>query len=215
MRVVDPSVREKWQGPGAGAHYAGGRWSSEEKRQRDPRRLAALLARHLEPRARACVLDAPCGTGRLHAPLARHGRYVGLDVSRAMLSTAHSGEARGALLLAGDVEHLPFRSASFDAVVCCRLLHHLAEPAALARVVAELARVSRGLVIASFWDAHSLPAWRRRVFPGARAPRRHAHPRAELAAAFERAGAEVLAFEPTLRFLARQTFVVARKRPQA
>lgn len=212
MRVVDPKVRAKWQGPAAGAHYAGGRWSSERKRQRDPRRIDALLARHLEPRPQACVLDAPCGTGRLRARLARHGRYVGLDVSRAMLAAAHANEARGAALLAGDVEHLPFRAESFDAVVCCRLLHHIGEPTALARVVAELVRVSRGLVIASFWDADSLPAWRRRLFPGARAPRRHAWPRTALAAAFERAGAEVLAFEHTLRFLARQTFVVARRR---
>jgi len=205
-------VRDKWRGADAGANYAGARWSSQAKRGRDPRRVDALLARHLGAPRAALVLDAPCGTGRLHAALARHGRYVGLDVSPAMLATARAHDARGAALVLGDVEHLPFRSASFDAVVCCRLLHHLAEREELARVLAELVRVSRALVVASFWDAGSLPAWRRRLLPGARPARRHAHARAELGAALERAGADVLAFEHGLRFLTRQTFVVARKR---
>lgn len=209
-------VRDKWRAASAGAHYAGKRWSSERQRQRDPRRIAALLAEHLAARPGtfpgAVLLDVPCGTGRLRAALTRHGHYVGLDVSPAMLAAARTDGARGQALLLGEAQRLPFRDASFDAVVCCRLLHHLAERAALERVVAELVRVSRGLVIASFWDAGSLPAWRRRVFPGARPPRRHARPRAELAAVFAQSGADVLAFEHSWRFVARQAFVVARKR---
>jgi SAM-dependent methyltransferase len=209
--VSDVGVRAKWRNAGAGQRYAEARWSSAAKRARDPRQIATLLARHLPRNAAVRVLDAPCGAGRLAAALAEHGAYVGLDVSPSMLATARAALGPRAQLLLGDATALPFRDGAFGAVVCCRLLHHLAERAELERVVAELVRVSRTLVIASFWDAGSLPAWRRRVFPG-RAPRRHARARAELAAAFTRAGAEVLAFEHPLRFLTRQAYVVARKR---
>ena len=215
-------MREKWREAGAGERYARARWSSERRRRRDPSLVAGLLARHLPSREGALLLDAPCGAGRLRATLARRGRYVGLDVSAPMLAAARSearadaAESAGELeLVLGDVERLPFRDDSFDAVVCCRLLHHLVEREALARVLRELVRVSRGLVIASFWDAASLPAWRRRVFAARRPARRHARPRTELVAALAQAGAEAIDFRHSLRFVSRQAFVVARKRARA
>ncbi len=203
-------MRTKWQAARAGERYTHERWRSERRRQRDPGMVAALLDEHLSTRRGALLLDAPCGTGRLFATLAGHGRTVGLDVSSSMLAQARHAPARAELLL-GDVRRLPFRDASFDAVVCCRLLHHLAEPAALALVLGELVRVSRALVIASFWDAGSLPAWRRTLFPSARVPGRCTRSRAELAQAFARAGAEVVGWKHSLRFVSRQAFVVARK----
>lgn len=210
--VNGSSVRGKWQGEGAGEHYAGRRWSSERRRQRDPRLVEALLARHLKTGDGAWILDAPCGTGRLRPGLARRGRYVGLDVSSAMLAAARAEAGEPGTWLAGDLLRLPFRDASFDAVVCCRLLHHLREPAALEAVLAECVRVSRALVLASFWDSSSLPAWRRALLPGTRPPRRLARPRAEIARALEHVGAEVLGWKHSLRFVSRQAFVVARKR---
>jgi SAM-dependent methyltransferase len=203
-------VRAKWQGAGAGERYARERWSSERRRQRDPALVAALLAEHLPAREGWRLLDAPCGTGRLAATLARSGRCIGIDVSAAMLAEARASRAP-ALLVRGDVTHLPFRDSSFDAVVCCRLLHHLDEPEALAGVLGELVRVSRALVIASFWDAGSLPAWRARLFPHARPPRRLARSRRALVQAFARAGAEVVGWKHALRFASRQAFVAARK----
>ncbi|HEX6882882.1 MAG TPA: class I SAM-dependent methyltransferase [Planctomycetota bacterium] len=203
-------VRAKWRTSEAGARYAGARWSSVARRERDPRLVAALLARHLAP-GPALLLDAPCGTGRLAPVLAAHGRTVGLDVSPAMLAEARRAERSGTAWLAGDVLHLPFRDGSFDAVVCCRLLHHL-EPSALEQALRELVRVSRGLVIASFWDAGSLPALRR-AWLGAR-PRetRRAVSRAVLSELLERCGAEVVGWKHSLRFLSRQAFVAARRR---
>ena len=208
----EASVRGKWRGERAGERYAGERWSSERRRQRDPRLVEALLARHLAPSEHHWILDAPCGTGRLRPGLTRRGRYVGIDVSAAMLAAARASDGARGTWLAGDVLRLPFRDASFDAVVCCRLLHPLREPAVLDAVLAECVRVSRGLVLASFWDACSLPAWRRALFPGARPPRRLARPRAEVRRALERAGAEVVGWKHSLRFVSRQAFVVARKR---
>jgi SAM-dependent methyltransferase len=147
--------------------------------------------------------------------LTRHGRLVGLDVSRAMLAAARAELGAKTPLLLGSVEELPFRDDSFDAVVCCRLLHHFAERDSLARALAELVRVSRDLVVASFWDAHSLPALRRAFLPGRRVPRRIARTRADLAAAVAAAGADVVGWKHSLRFVSRQTFLVARKRPRA
>ena len=137
----------------------------------------------------------------------------GLDVSTAMLEVAR--EVFGTPPVRGDAAHLPFADASFDAVVSCRLLHHLPQVEQLEAVVAELTRVSRGLVLASFWDADTLGGWRRRFLPSARHRRslRSFHRRATLRHAFEHAGARVLAFDVDLRFLTRQTFVVARRTP--
>ena len=68
--------------------------------------------------ARACVLDAGCGAGipvtrRL---LARGFPTVGLDISVAQLVLAKDLVARSAPVQ-GDLTKLPFRDASFDAVV--------------------------------------------------------------------------------------------------
>lgn len=196
----------RWSAPDAARRYAGERWTSARRRGRDPLRIHRLLSRHLRADEPGAILDAPCGTGRLRAMLERHGRYVGLDVSPAMLSEAGSGA-----LVRGDSARLPFRDRSFRAVVCCRLLHHLGE-SALDRTVAELVRVSDGWVAGTFWDAGSLPAWRRRVLPGRRPPGRIAHPRARIEAAFRAAGAEVVEWGHSLRFVSRQAYFIARRR---
>jgi len=165
-----------------------------------------LLERHATGAGTGLVLDAPCGAGRLRPMLEAHGRYVGLDVSRSMLESA--GEAR---LIHGELEHLPLRDASFNVVVCCRLLHHLADETRLARVVHELVRVSSAWIVVTFWDAASLPALRRRVFPRRRASGRVARRRARIQAAFAAAGADIVEWDSSLRFVSRQTYGIARR----
>ena len=160
------------------------------------------------------VLDVPCGTARLRPVIETHAaRWVGLDVSLSMLSAA---AAPAGALLRGDVEALPFADGAFEAVVCCRLLHHLHDTDCFQRTVNELVRVSRRVVLASFWDAASLPARHRRAFPhhGRRRQGRIAHAKPYVALAFAQAGAEVVGFRHTLRFFSRQTFVIAHKRAE-
>lgn len=196
-----------WTQDDAGQRYARRRFGSERARQRDPRLVAALLERYLEPGRgrRGTVLDVPGGTGRLEGALGGFERYVAADRSRSMLA-----QASGARVVA-DVLSLPFPSRSFDAVVCCRLLHHLTPPERRA-ALAELARVSRDLVIASFWDAHSYHALRRRLGlrRAAHPDTRLAAPRADLRADLEAAGLEVLGHAASFRFVSPQTFVAAR-----
>lgn len=206
-----PDVGAKWRASDAGERYALERWSSARRRERDPRLVAELLERHLAP-GPALVLDAPCGTGRLTPVLAGRGRYVGLDVSPSMLAQARATQAGPSVWLAGDVRRMPFADSTFDVVVCCRLLHHLEPVDALAETLRELVRVSRGLVLASFWDATSLPAWRRARFGGKPRETRRPIRRRALASLLAAAGADVLGWRHSLRFFTRQAFVAARKR---
>lgn len=200
-------ARDKWTERETAARYARTRFRSRRRAARDPALVRRALARHLAGAPVAFLLDAPTGTGRLQATLAPFARRtVGLDVSAAMLA-----ESRGpASLVRGDVLRLPFAQGAFGAVVCCRLLHHQRDPARFQALVAELVRVSSGLVVCSFWDAGAL-AERLRLRP--RRDARVAHERRFVRAAFAEAGARVVGFHG-LRFLSRQTFAVAQREPQ-
>lgn len=124
------------------------------------RRELSLFDRALaQAAAYGKVLDCPCGAGRLGPVLLRRAvRLVGADLSGAMLAEART--ALAAPVRAGRVgfvrapaEALPFADAAFDVVACSRLLHHLPDPAARARLLAELARVAARWVLVSFHDA--------------------------------------------------------------
>ena len=89
------------------------------------------------------VLDAGCGPNPATSiGLAGPGRtLVGLDIGLGTVRLARATAAanRVALLgVVGDVEHLPFRTAAFDALVCDDTIEHLPDDRGGAR---ELARV--------------------------------------------------------------------------
>ncbi len=212
-RPTDRNVHEKWAGPDAGARYAGERWKNRRSALRDPAIVERILARHGVRPGLKPVLDSPCGTGRLRGVFERRGiRYVGLDVSRPMLEEARQGD--GAALVVGFVDRMPFRDDSFDVVLCCRLLHHLDEVEETEVVVRELVRVTHRMVIVSFFDRTSLHAWRRRV--GLRraegAGGRRAVSKRALKHMFDAAGADVVGFHHSFRFVSQQAFAVALKR---
>lgn len=218
-RTTRGAESRKWLAPGSGTHYSSGRFATPRAAARDLRLIEGLLDEFLgKPREGVpFLLDAPCGAGRLAPMLSgRARRLVGLDASRDMLAAAREAQDTPSTLLEGDLLDLPFRDGSFDAVVACRFLHHLRDEAQLDRALGELVRVSRGLVIASFWDERSLPGWRRRLgLKRDEGPRgRAATSRGHLAAALARAGADVLAWRASLRFVSQQSFFAARVRPR-
>lgn len=117
------------------------------------RRLAATIA-SAASEARGRVLDVGCGGRRFaHYFEGRVERYVGLDYP-----VTFDGDHRHVDVF-GDGLALPFRTGSFDTVVCFEVLEHVKDGAALAR---ELARVVKpgGAVILTvpfLWGEHCRP----------------------------------------------------------
>lgn len=200
------TTTEKWSSTEHAQHYGDQRWKNARAAGRDPKIVATILARH---GVRGRILDAPCGTGRLVSTLDElTDGYVGSDVSFDMLSSSPA-DAR----VVASVDRLPFADNAFDVVVTCRLLHHVHERQQRVTILRELERVSSRLVVASFWDASSWQALRRRV--GLRAyegPRgRRAMSKTQLASELDAASLSLLGFHHSFRFVSQQTFVVAEK----
>lgn len=114
----------------------------------------AFVAAYAARRAIGRVLDVPVGTGRFLPSYATATQVVGVDVSHSMLQ---EGAARiGSLalppvaLVRADALRLPFPDASFDTVICFRLVH-LLPPELLSSFFRELGRVSRGPALVQFY----------------------------------------------------------------
>ena len=127
---------------------------------------AAVLTRYLPEGADAVLLDLGGGTGRA-AQVARGLalRTVTVDASLSMLLVARRSSATA---VRADGHVLPFPDEAFIGVVALRLLMHVAD---WRRVIAELCRVARDIVIVDFPPLssaaalapllHPLLAWRR------------------------------------------------------
>lgn len=96
------------------------------------------------------VLDVPVGTGRFLPLYAeRDCKVIGIDVSDDMLEQAKAraaGSSMTARLEIGDVTNLDFPDASFDLVICVRLLN-LLDFDTYQKAIAELARVALGHLV--------------------------------------------------------------------
>jgi SAM-dependent methyltransferase len=113
-------------------------------------RLAAF-ALELPPNVR--VLDAGAGEGRYRTSFTRQ-QYVGVDNGAGDASWNYSQ-----LDVIGNLEHIPFADAAFQAVISVVVLEHTPEPQ---QVVAEMARVTRPsgrifLVVPDQWEVHQAP----------------------------------------------------------
>lgn len=110
-----------------------------------------VIARFLAPVTGRTVLDVGTGTGRAAIALARRGGVVtGVDASAEMLVVARrSADAAGvAVTFARDDAHrLTFEAASFDAVICLRVLMHTPD---WRQSLAELCRVARDRVVVDY-----------------------------------------------------------------
>jgi ubiquinone/menaquinone biosynthesis C-methylase UbiE len=94
------------------------------------------------------VLELGCGTGRITVPVARRSaRVIGIDRSLPMLERAErklrrARLTRGALLVRGDIRHLPFRRGQFPLVMApYGILQSLTREQDLAATLASVARV--------------------------------------------------------------------------
>jgi SAM-dependent methyltransferase len=107
------------------------------------------------------ALDVGCGTGALAGRLSRSGFSVtGLDPSQGMLDVMAEAEPT-VTSVRGDGTQLPFPDESFDLTLTVAALHHIAEPDAVRRTLAEMARVTRAGGRIVIWDHNPRnPYWR-------------------------------------------------------
>lgn len=118
--------------------------------------------------AGASVLDIPCGSGRLEPMLTAKGfKVIAADYSEPMLEQARQAYRRHPSFLEAendadvsfdkqDVLKTSYESNAFDAIVCNRLLHHYPQAELRREVFAELARISRGVIIVSYYSNFAL-----------------------------------------------------------
>lgn len=153
-------------------------------------------------------LDAPSGAGRMSRELP--GPAVLVDRDPAMVRAAPADWPRAC----ASVHALPFADDSFAGALCHRLLQHIPTPAERIDILRELARTTRGPIVVSFFDAHSLQHLRRlvrRTF-GKNRSGRSAVPRRRFFAELQAAGLVVTAVAPLRRFLAEQTLVLCHRK---
>ena len=192
---------------GYAERYRDQRFDSAHGPRTDRRERAAIRA--LLPLVAAGTgpwLDAPAGAGRMSGELP--GPVVQLDRDRAMLAAAGSARPR----VCATASALPFANGTFAGALCCRLLQHIAHSEERRAILRELARVTRGPVLLSFFDATSLLHLRRvvRRALGKNRSGRCAVRRATLLADVRAAGLEPVRVWALGRFVAEQTFLLCR-----
>ncbi len=112
-------------------------------------RRLAFIRRHARP---GPALDLGCGTGRLAERLRDAGYAVtALDPSRGMLRRLRRRH-HGFPAIVADGGRLPFPDGAFALTYCVAVLHHVAEPGAVRRTLAEMARVTRPGGRILVWD---------------------------------------------------------------
>jgi ubiquinone/menaquinone biosynthesis C-methylase UbiE len=129
----------------------------------DPNPLLALETRVLLPRAGELagktVIDAATGTGRwMSIASARGANAFGVDFSPRMLATAARKATLSGRLIQGDLRALPFRSGFADLAICSFALSYL--PFA-GGAFAELARISRRVIVSDMHPSAMLKGWKR------------------------------------------------------
>ena len=139
-----------WYTPETRAFFSARAASWDTKFGDDLPAYAAAIAQARIPQ-HGVVIDVGCGTGRalpaLRQAVGPYGTVIAVDLTPEMLRHARTkGRTAHAALILADARHLPFASASADAVFAAGLVMHLPDTEAGLR---QLARITRpgGLLI--------------------------------------------------------------------
>ena len=162
------------------------------------------------------ILDVPCGYGRFTPLFTQLGiTSTGADVSLDMvrLAVENSPSSSRHRWLRASIFNLPFADDSFDGALCIRLFHHRYRDAERVQMLRELARVSRGVVLISFYrftPVHALARhWR-----GTRG-RLQMLSFAHMQGVAQTSGLHIRCVRSLFRYMHAQTFVVLCKPPSA
>ena len=116
-----------------------------------PPRIMEKLLNEMKKAFQGChiILDVGTGTGQFAQFFNEIDFFViGVDVSLSMMAKARE---KGVVnLVRADAHHLPFRDGSFDATIMIHILHIVKD---WARVVREIGRVTRQVVVSEVGDA--------------------------------------------------------------
>jgi SAM-dependent methyltransferase len=210
---------ERFGTPAAAARYAVSLGGTATHR----REIRTILSCLSELPRDAGVLDLPCGTGRLLPELAAAGyRVTEADSSPHMVAWAQQSAHESGLPMGGDqfavasVFATGFADQAFDAVVCNRLLHHFRESEVRVSAIRELARISRGPIVASFfcnWAIDSGVFHLKQMIRGRPATDRIPIWRRVLAQDIRAAGLEPVRWVATRPGVSKQWYVVMNRIP--
>ncbi len=128
------------------------------------REMACIKQALMTVKKGAWVLDLPCGTGRLSYFIHQLGfRVTGADYSSHMLEYAKKNPSANVVyhpieFEQQDVMSINHPDNTFDATVCNRLFHHYPTSELRQKALKELARITKGPIIVSFFNSYSLSA---------------------------------------------------------
>jgi len=168
------------------------------------------------------VLDLPSGTGRLLPMLHRLGYQITeADYSPHMVQHARELWAKYVAAVPAaavakvafetqDVMKTTYPDKSFDATICNRLFHHFTESATRVAALKELARITKGPIVVSFFNADTIDARFKRLINALRNKTlkgRIPIPMSTFAADARAAGLRLDANFPTRGIISPQTYV--------
>ncbi len=122
-----------------------------------------LVGRYIR-KENGAIFDAGCGPGEYLRELAGAGvQLVGMDASEVMLGSAvdtlrENGWSGPPPLVRGDIENIPFRDASFSAVICIGVIGYLHRDE---RAISEMGRLLRpgGHLVLNVRNLNALTSW--------------------------------------------------------
>jgi SAM-dependent methyltransferase len=210
----DPSYqgfKGVFESPDAAQAYRDERFSRSRRWRWTDRRERSLVEGFLSALPRgARLLDLPCGSGRL-VPLFQKAKmgFVGADVAWPMLRLARQWIGEPALIKA-DALALPFRRGAFDGVISVRLLHRIRERELRGQMLREMARVTRGPILVTYyarWNVRGIQRWLRGKYPGLSLE--------EMRRDALEAGLRVSRATPLRRWTQQQWFLILEREPPA
>jgi len=130
-------------------------WRESDNRSRLDE-LEREIIREFLPASGKRIVDLGCGFGRLtDCYLDRFKQAILFDASISLLQQAQEMTKGKGWFIAGDINHLPFRAASFDNVLMVRVFHHIPDSQ---RCLSEVSRIlsHRGEFIFSYSNKRNL-----------------------------------------------------------